>query len=122
MTSAKVREILSIDVDALDQYVPEDPVKFCIQIRVLVGPRGSVGEESFDLKICTPAYLADLCEKHGFVIGRHYLIVDNYHFPFLRDLITKLVERCTGDSWEEVATKVARLGYWEFEDYQPAST
>jgi hypothetical protein len=24
-----------------------------------------------------------------------------------------------GNSWREVAEKVGRLGYWEFEDYKP---
>jgi hypothetical protein len=32
----------------------------------------------------------------------------------------RLVERCSGATWQEIAVKVSRIGYWEFEDYQPA--
>jgi hypothetical protein len=32
-------------------------------------------------------------------------------------VIRKFIERSSGESWDEVALKVARIGFWEFEDY-----
>jgi hypothetical protein len=33
------------------------------------------------------------------------------------ETLVTLVERCGGATWQDVAAKVSRIGYWEFEDY-----
>jgi hypothetical protein len=120
MVTAKVKALYSLEVDNLEQYAPDAPDRFLLQIRAIVGPKGAPGEESFDIRVCTPAWLADVCEAEGFVVGRHYVVVAKYDFAALKSVVTKLIESCSGNSWQEVAQKVARIGYWEFEDYQPA--
>jgi hypothetical protein len=119
MIAAEVKGLYSLEVDNLEQYIPNPPDVFLLQLRVIVGPKGAPGEESFDIKVCTPGWLANMCGNEDFVAGRHYLIVARYDFAALRKIIVKLIESCFGDSWQEVAQKVARIGYWEFEDYQP---
>jgi hypothetical protein len=119
-TRAQVRGIYSSDMDDLAQYLPSDPESFCVSVRAMVGPEAGKGEESFDINVCTPKWLAEVCRAKGFIVGRHYLIVDQYDVVYLRRLITKLVQECEGDSWRDVAEKVGRLGFWEFEDYKPA--
>ncbi|MHB8793345.1 MAG: Imm8 family immunity protein [Thermoleophilia bacterium] len=54
-------------------------------------------------------------------MGRHYLIMLNYNLERLKNFIVSYVESCTGDTWQEVAEKLGRLGKWEFEDYQEYS-
>ena len=56
---------------------------------------------------------------HGYVDGRHTIVttLDAYTEPGLRSFLTRRVEAATGATWQEVAGKVARLGQWEFEDY-----
>jgi hypothetical protein len=117
---AQVRAIYTSDMDDLAQYVPPDPDRFCVSVRAIVGPECGKGEESFDINVCTPNRLAEACHAEGFIVGRHYLIVERYDATFLRKLITKLVQECEGSSWREVAEKVSRIGFWEFEDYKPA--
>lgn len=119
MIAAEVKGLYSLEVDNLEQYTPDTPDVFLLQVRAIVGPRGAPGEESFDIKVCTPGWLADMCEIEDFVVGRHYLIVARYDFVALKRNIVRLIESCSGNSWQEVAQKVARIGYWEFEDYQP---
>jgi hypothetical protein len=46
-----------------------------------------------------------------------YLIVKDYDPSLIKKLVRKFVERWSGESWHEVAQKVARIGAWEFEDY-----
>jgi hypothetical protein len=43
--------------------------------------------------------------------------VDTFTEAGLRSFLTRRVENLTGETWREVAEKVARLGLWEFEDY-----
>jgi hypothetical protein len=121
MIAAEVKGLYSLEVNNLEQYMPDPPDVFLLHLRAIVGPKGAPGEESFDIKVCTPGWLASRCENEDFVVGRHYLIVARYDFSALKRIIVKLIEGCSGNSWQEVAQKVARIGYWEFEDYQPAN-
>lgn len=62
-------------------------------------------------------WLTFQCERHGFVVGRHHFVVNEYRFEFIRDKLAKFIGQCGGDDWSEIASKVARIGHWEFEDY-----
>lgn len=117
---AELRALYATDMDVLGTYKPDNIEDFCVVVRAMVGPKGSKGEESFDINVCTPKWLAKKCQVEGFAVGRHYLIVGFYDLATIKTIILKLVEGCDGNSWEEVADKVSRIGYWEFEDYKPA--
>jgi len=117
MILAQVKGIYTVDGDNLENHVPEDPKCFCIVVRVLIGPRGTEGDESFDIKVCTPQWLELEIERRRFLIGRHYLFVGDYRPEFIRATLTRFIEHCSGDSWQEVAKKISRIAYWEFEDY-----
>jgi hypothetical protein len=55
-------------------------------------------------------------------MGRHHLIVVAYDFEFIRRTLDTFVERCSGDTWQQIAAKLSRIGYWEFEDYQASTS
>ena len=120
ITKAEVRAIYTSDMDDLAKYTPPDAERFCVSVRAMVGPEAGKGEESFDINVCTPKWVAEICQAQGFLVGRHYLIVDRYDVAYLRELITKLIQQFEGNSWRDVAEKVGRIGLWEFEDYKPA--
>jgi hypothetical protein len=86
----------------------------------MVGPSPGDGEESFDVTVCTPQWLHDKCEREGILIGRHHIVVLGYNYEAIQSAVRRLVERCSGATWREIAVKVSRIAYWEFEDYQPA--
>ena len=50
-------------------------------------------------------------------------IVLEYNFARIHNYVRQLIEACVGETWEQVALQVGRLGKWEFEDYtaHPAS-
>ena len=116
MVSAKIKG-WQVETVSLDEYAPVDQEDFGFQLRLLVGPSDSQGEESFDLTVCTLAWLAARCEADGFVLGRHHLILSRFSASAIKRILVKAVERWSGDSWSDVAEKVSRIGYWEFEDY-----
>ncbi len=45
--------------------------------------------------------------------GRGLLLVFEWDLPRLRAFLAREVERCTGDTWVEVARQVGRLATWE---------
>jgi len=78
---------------------------------------GDQGEESFDLTVCDPAWLSGRADADGVVDGRHLLVMNGFDWDVLLGYLSRRVEACKGSSWEEVGAQLARLGYWEFEDY-----
>ncbi|MGX4804745.1 immunity 8 family protein [Bradyrhizobium guangdongense] len=117
MFVAQLRRLSSTDADPLETFRPEGP--FGIYILAMVGPANGPGQESFGFMVCTPDWFAQNM-KGNVVSGRHHLFVNEYNYDELVEFVSEYCSRCRGGSWNEVAQKVARLGYWEFEDYQPS--
>jgi hypothetical protein len=116
---AELKELHSPDVHDLATFVPDDPARFGVLIQLIAGPEGEPGEESFDVVVCTPAWLSDQVRAHGPLSGRHHLVVETFDWPVLREYFANLVRGCEGRDWREVATKLSRHGAWEFEDHRP---
>ena len=84
----------------------------------MIGPKGLEGEESFDIQVCTPKWLSEHHEGTDILLGRHHLIMFEYSYERLVDYISAFCSECSGQTWQEVAAKLSRLGRWEFEDYR----
>jgi Immunity protein 8 len=117
---AELRRLHSPDIDNLASYAPNRSDNFGFLLQVMAGPQGREGEESFDVFVCTPDWLKHNRSRSDVIVGRHYLII----FEFDYDRLVKFFERycfqCSGETWQEVALQLGRLGKWEFEDYKPA--
>ena len=113
-----MRSFHSPDAD-LGAYVPPDECDVGLLIEILVGPADGAGEETFNVVVCTPAWLQRLVAEQGPVLGRHYVIVEQFAWPSIKRFLTQQVEACTGPDWRTVADKLTRIGHWEFDDYQP---
>lgn len=115
---AEIKNIFSIDAGDLLTHRPTDASSFCIPIRLVAGPENMPGEESFDFEICTPSWL-QYSQQPGVVRDlRHTLLIDSYDPQRIIDYVRNYVDACSGDTWNEVAVKISRLGHWEFEDYK----
>lgn len=119
IVQATLKRLHSPDVDDLETIVPTEPDRFGILIQAMFGPEGLDGEESFDVLVCTPRWLADEVKRVGTLIGRHHLIVDAFDLAQLRAFLEGYARSSSGRTWQEVAAKLARIGRWEFEDYKP---
>ena len=102
-----------------ETYLSPDPSDDSFWLRMLVGAADSPGKESFDVLVCTPAWLARTVAEEGPQIGRHRLIVQSLDLGKVEEFLRRQIERLEAPTWDELAAKIARLGYWEFEDYQP---
>jgi hypothetical protein len=102
-----------------DGYVSPDPENDAFTLRMLVGSADTPGMESFDVLVCTPGWLAKEVREHGPQVGRHMLILETLDLAQAQTFLRRRVEQLMAPAWSEIAEKIARLGYWEFEDYQP---
>jgi hypothetical protein len=117
---AVLKGLYSSDIADIEKYQPEEEDNFGFVLRALVGPIGQPGEESFDITVCTPKWLVKRYGTSDTILGLHKLIVFRYDYSKLRRFIERYLTGCSGDTWIEIAQRVALLGQWEFENYRPA--
>jgi hypothetical protein len=115
--NAILRSVFSVDVDDLATWAPTS-TSFSLHLRLLIGPDPGAGEESFDITVCNAEWLAERASAEGIIDPRHHLVVDSFDWPTLSQYLLRRISACSGASWEEIAEKLARFAYWEFEDYR----
>ena len=115
-------ELKHLDFEPDPATLSGDPAEFSLLARMIVGRPDSPGQESFDVTVCTPEWLAEACRKSGGIYDpRHHLVVNLEEFDkrSLHDWLAARVRNVRGETWSEVGERLGRLGYWEFEDYAP---
>ena len=116
---AKLNGCSTADGYDLEDYFPEDLECFRVDVDAYIGLENEEGFENFRFYVATPDFLKKEYERQHGVFLRHYLLVPNWDSRLIFNTINKLVSTTTGNSWKEIATILARYGYWEFEDYKP---
>lgn len=114
---AALKSIFSWDVPGdLESWVPEAE-DFGIQIMLFIGTEGTGKSDAFDMFLCTPGFFASRMAEDQVLSGQYTMFVRKFDYPKLRRCIEDYVERCEGDSWPEIARKLAHIGQWEFNDF-----
>lgn len=117
MMRPKLKSVFSPDVVNLPEYRPAEPDNVGILWHLFIGPDDDTDNaESFDVMVCTLDWLKQTLSEGDVISGRHYLITPAYNYDRIMNYIHKFLHHCHGNTWEEVAQKVGRLGRWEFED------
>lgn len=115
---AAIRSLTSHEVDDLERWAPASE-EWALGLQIVAGPAEGPGEESFYLTVCSLGWLSERVRAERVFDGRHHLIVEWYDWRAVRAYIERRVMQCEGATWGDVAEKIGRLGYWEFEDYTP---
>lgn len=98
---------------------PDDLAHFAADVTAYLGPAGGEGADLFEFRVCTPGWLAEHPNMpKGSAFLRHHLLVERWDAALVERAIRDLCLRTEGGDWQEVATKLSRYGYWEFEDYR----
>jgi hypothetical protein len=120
---SKIRPVLrrlhSPDISDLESYRPESEERFGFLVQAMFGPEDSEGEESFDIVVCTPSWIEKRLLANSVVSGHHHLFLRHYSIEAVRTFLVKYALKCSGETWQDVAKLLSRIGKWEFEDYIP---
>lgn len=87
---------------------------------MVVGPQDGPGDEIFQITVCTPQAIQTVLDRDGIVVGRHFLLVSHIAPAKIEAFLHDRLRRLDGTTWPELADKIGRLAYWEFEDYTAA--
>jgi hypothetical protein len=116
---AQLRRLHSPDVQDLKTFSPLPVDAFGFLLQIMVGPEEQQGEDSFDVVVCTPDWLKRNFKTSDIILGQGRILVFEYNYERLRSFIERYCEKCVADTWQDIATKLSRIGRWEFEGYQP---
>ena len=115
MIKGKLKRLHSPDIDLLN-YWPDEEDSFGFLLQFFAGPEDGQGDDSFSITVCTPQWLQSKKKSKIFFASDH-LIVRRYALSEIEAFLSRFCERCSGETWREVATKIGRIAHWEFEDY-----
>lgn len=118
VTRPVLKGLHSPDVLDLETHRPPDDEPFCVLVQAMFGPEGEDGEESFDLVVCNPPWIAERTRRGPFS-GRHHLILARFDMADIRAFLGRVAAQSSAPTWQEVGEKLARHAHWEFEDYVP---
>jgi len=112
--------IKAMDLDPNPATLYADPARFEVSVQLLIGPADGPGEESFQVTVCTPEWLAAKCrETDGIYDPRHHLIMnlDLFDKGKFRQWFESRVAKVEAPDWAGVREHLSRFGYWELENY-----
>jgi Immunity protein 8 len=112
----KLRNLHSPDTFDLRSAKFDSNQPFSVLVQAMFSPGDAEGEESFDFVVCNPSWLAREAGTRV-LSGRHLLIQNTFDIGKIEEYLVFMASKCTADSWDEAAKKLARIGKWEFEDY-----
>lgn len=116
----EIKQLINDQIDDLKVHVPELVDDFSLVVRMIVGEVGGIGEESFDLVVCTPKWLERKLRQTGPLFGYHHLLVEYYDYDAIRVAIDRFVGNVEAENWQGIAAKLRLIGSWEFDEYSPA--
>lgn len=103
--------------EELNSYWPDDPADFCIGMDVIVGIQGGEGGDIFGFEVCSPKWFQkNRAQDPAF--SRHVLFINEYDELAIKTAVERLVSEVSGETWNEIANRLSRFMFWEFEDYE----
>ena len=116
---SEIKSIMSTDIFDLENYKPIDDENFCFLVTLTVGIKGEEGGDLFNIKVCTPKWILANYNPREILLGKGKLIVLQCDMTAILSRIKGLFGGRSGKDWNEISTKLSRIGHWEFEDYRP---
>lgn len=107
---------ISNDLFDVETYRPERLDSFSLTVRIRIGLDCTQGADDFELLICTSKWLEETVWEP--LWGRGLLIVREYDFFTINQLIHDYVSGCDGESWEIIVAKLGKTFFWEFDNYE----
>lgn len=117
---AQLKSLMTSDIDP-DSYWPDEEDNFGFYIQAIIGPEDEEGGDIFGFQVCSPKWLQNKHSVTDIVFIRHVILMFEYDYQAVERRIADLCNKTIGADWGEIASKIARFGSWEFEDYQSLS-
>ncbi|MBO0880214.1 MAG: hypothetical protein J2P17_07630 [Mycobacterium sp.] len=112
---AELRRLHSPDADLTRGHLPDEP----LFVQLMIGPEGGLGEESFDVMVCTPRSRHQAIDPSDPDSEKYLLVVERMDADVIAGHVRDYLRDLDGATWRDLALQIGTLGRWEFEDYRP---
>lgn len=119
MRKAQIKnDLCSIDLPRGKSQLPRDPDDCWILVYANIGMEGSADAETFLFYVCTLKRITRMVHHEGFELGRHLVLLERFDWRRVEEAIGAVCAECTGETWEEIASKLGIFGARETESCQ----
>jgi hypothetical protein len=113
-----IKGYYSSDGENLSTWTPACLENVYYALELSIGIEGDDRSDIFQVVVATPeAMRSRFSGKTKCLVGRHMLLVVGHDWPAIANCCASLVETCTEDTWEKVASRLTHFFRWGFEDY-----
>lgn len=113
---AELKGLMTQSLESLEDFHPSDHEFFEVKVEACIGTKDIEGGDIFVITVVTPKYLDQKYSHQDAPFLLHTLLVKEWNPGLIRERIRKMVTSVSGKDWPELAQKLSRYGYWEFED------
>ena len=100
------------DHDPIEKWVPDDIFDVDFWMNFSIGPDHE-GGDNFQVRVVTPNNL------QGKSSAKHAIILNEYSWPKVIAEVEAMLEKSQDINWLGISEQLAKLMYWEYENYQP---
>src|SRR5262245_19332185 len=105
-----IKGYYSSDVENLSTWAPASLEDVYYPLELSIGATGDKRADVFQVVVATPeAIRCRLSSAKKCLTGRHILLVAEHNWPSIAKYCESLVEQCADDTWEKVASRLARF-------------
>lgn len=115
----EIKDIVSSDVTNVWEWHPKNLEEIYFVLEMEIGYKNRDSADVFQVVVATPEAIRSR-QKHlpSYIPGREYFIVLSYSWENLEKELTKIVESCSCEIWEECVKKLTKYFLWEYEDHE----
>lgn len=108
----------SPDVETVWHWVPDHPGSVYYLLQIEIARQDEDHGQWFQTVVTTPEALKRRAAQAPVISGRGLTIAADYSWPAIEQNLEAIVSECIGDQWSDVAEKLNRYFWWEFEDHE----
>ena len=117
MSRLKLKDIYSADAPDGEPalFAPADPECCCLWVQAFIGPDDEPGDDTYQLGISTPRWLATEGMERGYEWGRFLLIVPRWDYDLVLRAIAELLAEVDAPDWRTASDRLARYAWAEWD-------
>jgi hypothetical protein len=115
---AKVKDWFSPDVPEVCKWQPQSLDDLHYYLEMTIGTEDEPGGDLFSLMVVSPQARASSSRQNRRSEEQRHLFVTDYSWKVVLDHVNNVLDICQDETWPEVARKLSRYFYWEYEDYR----
>ena len=120
----ELKQYAFADIDSFKFTKPKPGQDFILELEMDIGARNGAGSDRFSVTVCNDGGLSAFNKRviahYGFVELAHVLVFKDFDEKTIISLLQAKVQEITGETWDEIVSKLTTFLNYEFDPSTPA--